>query len=204
MIAPEMPQQQAAIALSPKIRRRQGRTRQRILDESARLFIAKGFENVSVEEIIAAAEIARSSFYRFFSNREEVLANIIRPVFEQGIVELDAIGDQSPETVMHGIFAMYLTLWKMSPDSLRISTRVGGVYFYLFEDIHTAFRQKLGSILRSIESSGIYLNGSADNTGRIIARTVVSVLEVYADADDFEQLFRQSMSGFLLNPEVTS
>ena len=85
-----MPQQQAAIALSPKIRRRQGRTRQRILDESARLFIAKGFENVSVEEIIAAAEIARSSFYRFFSNREEVLANIIRPVFEQGIVELDA------------------------------------------------------------------------------------------------------------------
>jgi AcrR family transcriptional regulator len=204
MIAPEMPQQQATIALSPKIRRRQGRTRQRILDESARLFIAKGFENVSVEEIIAAAEIARSSFYRFFSNREEVLANIIRPVFEQGIVELDAIGDQSPETVMHGIFAMYLTLWKMSPDSLRISTRVGGVYFYLFEDIHTTFRQKLGSILRSIESSGIYLNGSADNTGRIIARTVVSVLEVYADADDFEQLFRQSMSGFLLNPEVTS
>ena len=65
----------AAIALSPKIRRRQGRTRQRILDVSAQKFVEHGFENVSVEDIIEAAEIARSSFYRFFSNREEVLAS---------------------------------------------------------------------------------------------------------------------------------
>jgi len=199
-----MSQPAAALTLSPKIRRRQGRTRQRILDESARLFIAKGFENVSVEEIIDAAEIARSSFYRFFSNREQVLASIIRPVFEQGVVRLDAIGDKSPEGVMNGVFEMYLTLWNNSPDALRVSTRVGGVYFYLFEDVHLVFRRRLGAILKSIESSGIYLNGSADHTGRLIARTVVSVLEVYSEAPDFEQLFQQSMRGFLLNPEETA
>jgi AcrR family transcriptional regulator len=196
-----MPADNAAVALSPKIRNRQGRTRQRILDESARLFIAKGFENVSVEDIIAAAEIARSSFYRFFSNREEVLANIIRPVFEQGIVALDAIRSSSPVEVMNAILDMYLNLWKSSPDSLRVSTRVGGVHFYLFEDIHLSFRRKLLNQLQSIETSGIFVNGSADYTGRLLARTAIPVLETYSQDADFEDLFRQSMRGFLLSRE---
>ncbi len=193
----------SASALSPKIRSRQSRTRRRILDESARLFIEKGFENVSVEEIIAAAEIARSSFYRFFSNREQVLANIIRPVFRQGIVALDAIESRSPSRVMTAIFDLYLDLWKSSPDALRVSTRVGGVYFYLFEDVHLEFRIKLANKLDSIESSGIFLNDSADYTGRILARTAIPVMEVYAREADFEELFHRSMRGFLLNPAVT-
>ena len=70
---------------SAKILSRQSKTRERILLESARQFLDRGFESVSVEHIVAAAEIARSSFYRFFANREEVLASIIRPVFEEGI-----------------------------------------------------------------------------------------------------------------------
>ncbi|MBT8441246.1 MAG: TetR/AcrR family transcriptional regulator [Gammaproteobacteria bacterium] len=196
-----MPRDNAAVALSPKIRNRQGRTRQRILDESARLFIANGFENVSVGDIIAAAEIARSSFYRFFSNREQVLANIIRPVFEQGIIALDAIGSRSPHEVMDAVFDMYLDLWKSSPDSLRVSTRVGGVHFYLFEDVHLTFREKLAHTLASIESSGIFLNGSANLTGRLLARTAIPVLETYAQNDNFEKLFRRSMRGFLLLQE---
>lgn len=197
-----MPTDNAAVALSPKIRNRQGRTRQRILDESARLFIANGFENVSVEDIIAAAEIARSSFYRFFSNRDQVLANIIRPVFEQGIVTLDAIGSRSPQQVMDAVFDMYLDLWKSSPDSLRVSTRVGGVHFYLFEDVHLTFREKLLRTLKSIETSGIFLNGSANLTGRLLARTTIPVLETYSQHNEFETLFRRSMRGFLLLQET--
>ncbi|MFW2403954.1 MAG: TetR/AcrR family transcriptional regulator [Gammaproteobacteria bacterium] len=197
-----MPPAVATVAVSPKIRNRQGRTRQRILDESARLFIAKGFENVSVEDIIAAAEIARSSFYRFFSNRDQVLASIIRPVFEQGIVALDAITSRSAQDVMDAVFDLYLDLWTSSPDSLRVSTRVGGVHFYLFEDVHLTFREKLARTLKSVEPSGIFLNGSADLTGRLLARTAVPVLETYSQEKEFEKLFRSSMRGFLLLKET--
>lgn len=199
-----MPQSSATVPLSPKVRKRQGRTRRRILDESAHLFIAKGFENVSVEEIIDAAEIARSSFYRFFSNREQVLANIIRPVFELGVVELETISADEPVVVMSGIFDTYLKLWNSSPDALRVSTRIGGVHFYLFEDVHAVFRQRLAALLERIEPSGIFINGSADYTGRLIARTAVHVLEVYSPEPDFADLFHKTMQGFLLNPEKTT
>jgi len=198
-----MQQSNAPIPLSPKVRKRQSRTRQRILDESAHLFIAKGFENVSVEEIIDAAEIARSSFYRFFSNREQVLANIIRPVFEQGLVELETINSKDPAEVMSGIFHTYLKLWNSSPDALRVSTRVGGLHFYLFEDVHTGFRERLASLLNGIETTGIFINNSADYTGRLLARTAVHVMEVYNQEPDFAELFHKTMTGLLLKPDHT-
>ena len=194
-----MPTNNAAVALSPKIRRRQGRTRQRILDESARRFIENGFENVSVEEIIEAAEIARSSFYRFFANREEVLTSIVRPVFEQGLVELKAIDTDDPQEIMSRIFGIFVTLWQKSPDALRVSTRVGGVHFDLFQDVHWKFRNQLAELLDAVEPSGIFLNGSAEASGRLLARTAVHVLEVYSSEPDFEQLFYRTMTGLLLN-----
>ena len=194
-----MQQSNATVPLSPKVRKRQSRTRQRILDESAHLFIAKGFENVSVEEIIDATEIARSSFYRFFSNREQVLANIIRPVFEHGVLELEKISTHDPAETMVGIFDTYLTLWNSSPDALRVSTRVGGVHFYLFEDVHAVFRDRLAELLKAIESSGIFINNSAEYTGRLLARTAVDVLEVYSHEKDLAKLFHKTMTGYLLN-----
>jgi AcrR family transcriptional regulator len=194
-----MLQGNVAVPLSPKVRKRQSRTRQRILEQSAHLFIAKGFENVSVEEIIDAAEIARSSFYRFFSNREQVLANIIRPVFDRGVAELEKINTADPADTMSGIFDTYLKLWNTSPDALRISTRVGGAYFYLFADVHAIFRSKLASLLDSIEPSGIFINDSAEHTGRLLARTAVHVLEVYSRENDFAELFHKTMTGYLLN-----
>ena len=38
-----------------------------------RLVFTKGFENISVSEVVAAAEIARSTFYEHFADKEDVL-----------------------------------------------------------------------------------------------------------------------------------
>jgi len=187
-----------------KVARRQGRTRERILSESARLFIERGFKGVSVDHIVAAAEIARSSFYRFFPNREEVLASIIRPVFEHGVARMDELGRRAPAQIMPGVLDMYLELWRSSPDSLRLATRMGGAYFRLFEDVHTAYRQTLTALLRKVERTGILLNDSGEYSARIIARSAVPVLEIYRHDPRNEFLFRQTMSGLLLKPEATA
>lgn len=181
-----------------RIRSRQDGTRTRILSESAALFVADGFETVSVEQILTAAGVARSSFYRFFANREDVLASIIRPVFADGLVHLEAIAARDSRGVLHGIFDAYLALWAASPDALRLSTRTGGVYFELFRDLHLPFREKIAALLRLVESEGALLNGSAGHTARLIARTAVPVMEVYHRDQAFAPLFRATMSGMLL------
>lgn len=189
------------ITASPKIRRRQSRTRQRILDTSAHLFVQRGFANVSVEEILGAAEIARSSFYRFFANREEVLTNIIRPVFEQGIEELREIATDDPRQIIVSILDTYLDLWESGPDALRVSTRIPGKHFYLFEDVHHMYRTTLTELVMKAEPAGILLNSSGAMTARLIARTAVPVMEIYAGLPDLRERFHQSMDAFLLRPE---
>lgn len=194
-----MPGSEAAIAISPKVRRRQGRTRERILRESARLFAARGFANVSVEDIIDAAEIARSSFYRFFANREELLGDIVRPVFEQGVTRLAAIRDTDALAVMDGIFDTYLALYRANPDALRLSTRIGGELFQRFLDTHNEFRTELTRLLEQAQAAGILRSGSAAYAGRLLARTAVPVLEVFAADKNFDELYRGSMRGLLID-----
>lgn len=191
------------VELSPKIRSRQNRTRQRILRESARLFVERGFENVSVEDIIAASEIARSSFYRFFDNREAVLSQIVQPVFEHGARLLARRPEPEPAKALDHIVQTYLQLWRDSADALRVSARVRGVNFSLFREGHNGYRQKLMHLLERAEKAGLLRNQDADLSGRLIARTAIPMLEIYAGRADLEEIFTNSMRGLLLATEET-
>jgi AcrR family transcriptional regulator len=195
---------QVATAASPNVARRQGRTRERILIESGRLFLARGFESVSVDQIVQAAEIARSSFYRFFPNREEVLSSIIRPVFESGLVMMAEVGRRPPRDVVDGILDTYLALWRANPEAVQLATRMGGSYFRLFEDVHGRFRGTLVELLVRVEPTGLLLNGSGSYSARLIARGAVPVLEVYRNDPQLDSLFRRTLRGMLLKPEATS
>ncbi|GLS23266.1 TetR family transcriptional regulator [Labrys miyagiensis] len=48
--------------------------RQRILDAAARLFRERGFEGVTVAEIMAAADLTHGAFYGHFSSKEDLIA----------------------------------------------------------------------------------------------------------------------------------
>lgn len=48
--------------------------RQRILDGAARLFRERGFEGVTVAEIMAAAGLTHGAFYGHFSSKEDLIA----------------------------------------------------------------------------------------------------------------------------------
>ena len=48
-----------------------------IIEAAVRLFKHNGFENVSVNDICAEAGIARSSFYRVFSGKKEIISTVL-------------------------------------------------------------------------------------------------------------------------------
>ena len=52
--------------------------RDEILDEAARLFVAKGYEATTITELQEAAGVARGTLYYHFRSKEDVLDGLIR------------------------------------------------------------------------------------------------------------------------------
>jgi AcrR family transcriptional regulator len=51
--------------------------RERVLREATRLFAAKGFNGVSVREIVEAAGVTKPTLYYYFSNKEKLFREIV-------------------------------------------------------------------------------------------------------------------------------
>jgi AcrR family transcriptional regulator len=61
--------------VEPGLRERKRRaTHQRIADEAARLARQKGLDATTIDEIAAAAEVARATFFRYFDAKETAVA----------------------------------------------------------------------------------------------------------------------------------
>lgn len=56
----------------PLVERKQRQARKRIIKAADELFITHGFDNVSVSDIAERAEVGRTTFFRYFGDKQEV------------------------------------------------------------------------------------------------------------------------------------
>lgn len=68
--------------------RRVQKTKRLLLDSFVALIIERGYENVTVQDIIDRSKVGRSTFYSHFENKEQVLKNdnMARLLFENKIL----------------------------------------------------------------------------------------------------------------------
>jgi len=65
--------------------------RQKILDNAAKLFAQKGYENVSLEEIGAKLKLNKASLYHYFKSKDEMFFLIQMQAIEQANVALEKV-----------------------------------------------------------------------------------------------------------------
>jgi AcrR family transcriptional regulator len=85
--------------------RKKARTRDAIADAAISLFLAHGFDQVSVNDIAAVAEVSKPTLFRYFQTKEDlVLQRFADHNGEAARVVRGRSADVSPETALHQHF----------------------------------------------------------------------------------------------------
>ena len=72
-------------------------THQRILESARRLFNARGFNEVSIDDIMADAGLTRGGFYNHFKAKEDLYAEILYHFVRQQQGHLEELTDANPQ-----------------------------------------------------------------------------------------------------------
>ncbi|UCF31909.1 MAG: TetR/AcrR family transcriptional regulator [bacterium] len=78
--------------------RKKEETRRRILERSMDLFEEKGFDNVTMEEIAEAADVAKGTLYNYFPVKEAILSSYVQKYARELKPEVDVIIESQPDT----------------------------------------------------------------------------------------------------------
>jgi len=107
---------------SPPRSRDPGRTRRKLLESATRLFSAKGFDGVSVDDIVAAAGVNKRMVYHYFGNKEglylAVLGEVFRRLSDLELETLDSATD--PVEAIVGILEAYFAFLEKNPEFVAL------------------------------------------------------------------------------------
>lgn len=85
--------------------RKKQRTRQQIAESAWRLFAERGFDQVPVAEVAAAAEVSEATVFNYFATKEELVFNRME-AFEQEL--LVALREREPEESIVQAFGRFV------------------------------------------------------------------------------------------------
>ncbi len=94
----------------PGLRERKKRQRRDTIVDAARaLFIDRGFDGVTIEEIAAEADVSAGTVYTAFSTKSALLYNVLLRDLEQPVRQVDAVigSDLQPLLVIERVIKIY-------------------------------------------------------------------------------------------------
>ncbi len=161
--------------------RRGKSTKSRIVEVAAQLMYERGVSATSIEDILAASGTGKSQLYHYFSNKEDLVAEVLRHQLEQVLAEQSLY----PLDTWEGISAWFQSMVDMQQNERGYrGCPLGSIAGQLLDqgeplrsraaEAFTRWESHLGDGLRAMQATGL-LRDDADPDA--LAESTIAVLQ---------------------------
>lgn len=135
--------------------------RQRLCDLALKAFAEQGIEGMSLRALAAAAGCSRTTPYRYFKNKEDILAAVRQAQFQRMADDAEEVArtERDPGERLVALARAYLSFALATPDAYRVMYSVAQQdeqrYPELVRQINRAQRPMMTAVDEAIESGSI-------------------------------------------------
>ncbi|NMG05988.1 TetR/AcrR family transcriptional regulator [Brasilonema sp. UFV-L1] len=90
----------------------------RILETASQLFYQKGIQHVGINEVIAASDVAKRTFYKYFPSKDQLILEVMRYREKQWLKWFHKAVEERGQTAKEKLLAIFDVLgeWYAQPD----------------------------------------------------------------------------------------
>lgn len=156
------------------------RRKKELIKIAYNLFITKGYENTSVDEIIAKAGIAKGTYYYYFESKEQMLEEVINMMIDEGVERAKKVVNSDlelEEKLVYTILALRVTPEEQSVQD-TIHTKENIILHKKINDkIIDVAVPLLSSIVKDAQKEGLFTRN--DNIEERVRMTLILSNEMF-------------------------
>ena len=163
--------------------------RNAILDAAQQLIYTKGYEQMSIQDILTTLQISKGAFYHYFSSKQAVLDGLVERTAEQAMqIILPVIQDPTLTAIDKlNHYTAASAQWKTSQKGFLVA-----LLRIWYEDHNAIFRQKqqavmlkqatplVAAIIRQGVAEGVFVSTYPEQTGEILVNLLVGIGDAWA------------------------
>jgi AcrR family transcriptional regulator len=149
-----------------------------ILRAARGVFASKGYHDAKIDDIVAAASVAKGTFYLYFRDKRSIFTEIVDTLFlriRTAIVAVDIAGDVAAQ-IKHNIRAT-LAILLDDPETTRMMMSHAAVLDPAFAAEIDAFYASVKKLIRESLASGQELGIVAKGDTQLIATFTIGALK---------------------------
>ncbi len=163
-------------------------TRQALLDSALELFMSKGFQRTSIEDIVQRARVTRGALYHHFKSKEEVFAVVYSGIARELVVRIESEIDKTDghwNKALAGCRAFLDCCIDPGFKSIRLDDAIGALGWRKWREIDSSFTMRvLKDLLSEMRTSGELSVDSVDHAANMVYSLLVEAALNIARAKD--------------------
>lgn len=187
----------AGHAAGSRVTRRRDRTRAALVAAGLAEFLTRGPGAVSVEALLAGADVSRATFYQFFSSKYRLLQDILNPVYEDIEGRVAALARVADADVPAALIDAWVAAHAAHGDALKLLARLEHTGVAAIDARRAALESEHVAVLGRAERADALRNGSARYSARLLVAVVAPLLETYAGHPGADALLRDALRSLL-------